>query len=203
MAASAIGSSTGQRYQVIDRNRHAATGRFRAPRLREQSPRPCPRSMAAARGGLSATSTKSIMPTAAAIAFAGSISTCLAATVGTLAIGIVLYGSLNPNLENDSVLDQLSNVQQPTPTPLRLSVLDDGLNWAIPKSNRLLPCEQRAHRPLHHPRAGPGSPQQSSVHPDPAIPAHLDAAGAGLAHEPGRHSAVQSLQPLCHSSASR
>ena len=64
-------------------------------------------------------------------------STCLAAAVGTIAIGVVLYGSLNRPGETDSVLEQIAIAQEPMPTPLRRSVLDDGLNWAVPKSNRL------------------------------------------------------------------
>jgi murein DD-endopeptidase MepM/ murein hydrolase activator NlpD len=121
---------------VIDRNRHAPTGRFRAPRLREQS-----RGLPQVYAGRARRSIRDIYEVDHAHGgrnkFRWLVSTCLAATVGTIAIGVVLYGSLNRNLVTDSVLEQLSTVQQPTPTPLRLSVLDDGLNWTIPKSNRL------------------------------------------------------------------
>ena len=121
---------------VIDRNRHAPTGRFRAPRLREQS-----RGLPQVYAGRARRSIRDIYEVDHAHGgrnrFRWLVSTCLAAAVGTIAIGVVLYGSLNRNVVSDSVLDQLSTVQQPAPTPLRLSVIDDGLNWSIPKSNRL------------------------------------------------------------------
>jgi len=121
---------------VNDRSRHATTGRFRAPRLREQS-----RGLPQVYGGRARRSIRDIYEVDHAHGgrnrFRWLFSTCLAATVGTIAIGVVLYGSLNRVDASNSVLDQLSTVQQPAPTPLRMSVLGDGLNWAIPKSNRL------------------------------------------------------------------
>jgi len=121
---------------LID-NRHAATGRFRAPRLREQA-----RGLPQVYSGRARRSIKDIYEVDHAHGgrnpYRWLISTCLAATVGAVAIGVVLYGSLNrADNANSSVLDQLSSVQQPTPTPLRLASVDDGLNWAVPKSNRL------------------------------------------------------------------
>lgn len=122
---------------MIDRNRHAATGRFRAPRLREPS-----QGLPQVYGGRARRSIRDVYEVDHAHGgrnrFRWLISTCLAAMVGTITIGIVLYGSLNRTVaSNISMLDQLSSVQQPAPAPLRLSVMDDGLNWAIPKSNRL------------------------------------------------------------------
>ena len=122
---------------MTDRSRHAATGRFRAPRLREQS-----HGLPQVYSGRARRSIRDIYEVDHAHGgrnrFRWLVSTCLAATVGTVAIGVVLYGSLNRDTaENSSVLDQLSNVQQAPPTPPRLAALDDGLNWTIPKSNRL------------------------------------------------------------------
>lgn len=121
---------------MIDRSRHATTGRFRAPRLREQS-----RGLPQVYGGRARRSIRDIYEVDHAHGgrnrFRWLFSTCLAATVGTIAIGVVLYGSLNRSDASNSVLEQLSTVQEPAPTPLRLSVLGDGLNWTIPKSNRL------------------------------------------------------------------
>ena len=121
---------------MIDRSRHATTGRFRAPRLREQS-----RGLPQVYGGRARRSIRDIYEVDHAHGgrnrFRWLISTCLAGTVGTVAIGVVLYGSLARVDSSTSMLDQLTTVQQPAPTPLRLSVLDDGLNWAVPKSNRL------------------------------------------------------------------
>jgi murein DD-endopeptidase MepM/ murein hydrolase activator NlpD len=120
---------------VIDRSRHATTGRFRAPRLREQS-----HGLPQVYGGRARRSIRDIYEVDHAHAgrnkFRWLISTCLAATVGAVAIGVVLYGSLNRTVASNSVLKQLSNVQSPAPKPLRFSTIGDGLNWAIPKSNR-------------------------------------------------------------------
>lgn len=121
---------------MIDRSRHATTGRFRAPRLREQS-----RGLPQVYGGRARRSIRDIYEVDHAHGgrnrFRWLFSTCLAAAVGTIAIGVVIYGSLNRGDDVTSVLEQLSSAQQPAPTPLRLSVIGDGLNWAIPKSNRL------------------------------------------------------------------
>lgn len=121
---------------MIDRSRHATTGRFRAPRLREQS-----QGLPQVYGGRARRSIRDIYEVDHAHGgrnkFRWLISTCLAATVGAVAIGVVLYGSLNRTVASNSVLKQLSIVQAPAPTPLRFSVIGNGLNWAIPKSNRL------------------------------------------------------------------
>lgn len=121
---------------MIDRNRHATTGRFRAPRLRGQS-----KGLPQVYGGRARRSIRDIYEVDHAHGgrnrFRWLFSTCLAAAVGTIAISVVLYGSLNQVDANNSVLEQLTSAQDPAPTPLRLSVLDDGLNWSIPKSNRL------------------------------------------------------------------
>ena len=116
---------------MIDRKRHAATGRFRAPRLREQS-----QGLSQVYAGRARRSIRDIYEVDHAHGgrnnFRWLISTCLAATVGTVAIGVVLYGSLNRYAaSNSSVLDQLSSVQKPAPTPLRLSAMDDGLNLSL------------------------------------------------------------------------
>jgi len=121
---------------VIDRSRHATTGRFRAPRLREQS-----QGLPQVYGGRARRSIRDIYEVDHAHGgrnkFRWLISTCLAGTVGAVAIGVVLYGSLNRTVASNSVLKQLSNVQAAAPAPLRFSEIGDGLNWAIPKSNRL------------------------------------------------------------------
>ncbi len=121
---------------MIDRSRHAATGRFRAPRLRGQS-----RGLPQVYGGRARRSIRDIYDVdhahGSSNQFRWLISTCVAAAVGVVAIGVVLFGSLNRDNTSDSVLEQLATVQQPTPGPLRLSVIGDGQNWAIPKSDRL------------------------------------------------------------------
>lgn len=121
---------------MIDRSRHATTGRFRATRQSEQS-----RGLPKVYGGRARRTIRDIYEVDHAHGgsdwFRWMISTCLAATVGAVVIGVVLYSSLNGVDASKSTLEQLSTIQQPTPIPLRLSVIGDGLNWAIPKSNRL------------------------------------------------------------------
>jgi murein DD-endopeptidase MepM/ murein hydrolase activator NlpD len=121
---------------VIDNNRHATTGRFRTMRRRQRSP-----GLPQVYGGRARRTIRDIYEVdhahGGAHRFRWLASTCLAATVGTIAIGVVLYGSMNRPGDTDSVLEQIAIAQEPMPTPLRRSVLDDGLNWAVPKSNRL------------------------------------------------------------------
>ena len=123
---------------VNDRNRHVATGRFRAPRLRDQS-----RGLPQVYGGRARRTIRDIYEVDHAHGGHGGrfrwfVSTCLAATVGAVAIGVVLYGSIDRKNAEDSLLDQLTNVQTPAPAPVRLTAINDGLNWATPKSDRLL-----------------------------------------------------------------
>lgn len=121
---------------MIDNSRHATTGRFRALRKRQRSS-----GLPQVFGGRGRRTIRDIYEVD--LAHGGThryrwlASTCLAAAVGAIAIGVVLYGSINRPGETDSVLEQLAIAQEPAPAPLRMSVLDDGLNWAVPKSNRL------------------------------------------------------------------
>lgn len=119
-----------------ERHRHATTGRLRPRRIREQS-----RGLPQVYGGRARKSIRDLYEVDHAHGgrnhFRWLISTCLAGAVGAIAIGVVLYGSLNETDASSSVLEQLSHVQDPAPAPLRLSLLGDGLNWTLPKSNRL------------------------------------------------------------------
>ncbi|MEQ1671560.1 MAG: M23 family metallopeptidase [Hyphomicrobium sp.] len=71
--------------------------------------------------------------------FRWMLSTCLAATVGAIAILVVVYGSSDPNSGNDGLLPALISIrdgtmpQQHSPTPKNA----DGLKWVSPKSDRL------------------------------------------------------------------
>ncbi len=121
---------------MIDNSRHATTGRFRTLRKRQRSS-----GLPQVYGGRGRRTIRDIYEVD--LAHGGThryrwlASTCLAAAVGAIAIGVVLYGSMNRPGETESVLEQLAIAQEPMPAPLRMSVLDDGLNWAVPKSNRL------------------------------------------------------------------
>ena len=67
------------------------------------------------------------------------VSTCLAATVGAIAILVVVYGSSDQNSGNDGLLPALISIRDGTmpqsvaPTPKNA----DGLKWVSPKSDRL------------------------------------------------------------------
>lgn len=71
--------------------------------------------------------------------FRWMLSTCLAATVGAIAILVVVYGSSDQNSGNDGLLPALISIrdgtmpQQVSPTPKNA----DGLKWVSPKSDRL------------------------------------------------------------------
>jgi murein DD-endopeptidase MepM/ murein hydrolase activator NlpD len=121
---------------VIDNSRHATTGRFKALRKRQRSS-----GLPQVYGGRGRRTIRDIyevdLAHGGAHRYRWLASTCLAAAVGAIAIGVVLFGSQNRNGETDSLLRQLAIAQEPAPTPLRLSMLQDGLNWAVPKSNRL------------------------------------------------------------------
>ncbi len=122
--------------QVIERRRHVATGRFRAQHLREKSS-----GLPQIYGGRARRSIRDIYEVdhvhGGRNRFRWLLSTCLAAAVGTIAIGVVLYGSLNRVDASRGMLEQLSTIQQTAPLPTRASVLSNGLNWALPKSSRL------------------------------------------------------------------
>ena len=71
--------------------------------------------------------------------FRWMLSTCLAATVGAVAILVVVYGSSDNNASSDGLLPALMKIgegslpQQTAPTPKNA----DGLKWVSPKSDRL------------------------------------------------------------------
>jgi murein DD-endopeptidase MepM/ murein hydrolase activator NlpD len=71
--------------------------------------------------------------------FRWMLSTCLAATVGAIAIVVVVYGSSDQNSSNDGLLPALISMrdgtmpQQSVPTPKNA----EGLKWVSPKSDRL------------------------------------------------------------------
>ena len=52
-------------------------------------------------------------------------------------IGIVILGSIDQKPSIDSVIDRLADAQKPASRPTRRGGASRGLNWAIPKSDRL------------------------------------------------------------------
>ncbi|MEN2495041.1 MAG: hypothetical protein TECD_00954 [Hyphomicrobiaceae bacterium hypho_1] len=65
------------------------------------------------------------------------ISTCVAAVIGALIITFVIIGSLDSQINLNSVLDQISQSQNSTQRPIQKNKLPNGLNWVMPKSDKL------------------------------------------------------------------
>ena len=160
---------------MIDRSRHATTGRFRAPRLREQS-----RGLPQVYGGRARRSIRDIYEVDHAhggrnrFPLADSVHVS-PRTVGTDSdrCGPLRFSQSRSACQQRASSISSQALQQPAPTPLRLSVLDDGLNWAIPKSNRLhiassaLTARYTIHEQVQRP------PQQSPLYSDTPLSAHL------------------------------
>lgn len=81
------------------------------------------------------------------------ISTCLAATVGAIAIIVVIFGAADRREHAEGLLPALKRLQE-TATPAPVQTLlrdDDGLKWAIPKRDRLvIPANARSTRYIIH-----------------------------------------------------
>ena len=66
------------------------------------------------------------------------LSTFLAAGVGAVAIGVVLFGSLDPAMTREGILPALHQFREARlPRPAVSQGSADGLNWAVPKSDLL------------------------------------------------------------------
>ncbi|MGE3711719.1 MAG: M23 family metallopeptidase [Hyphomicrobiaceae bacterium] len=71
--------------------------------------------------------------------FRWMLSTMLAAGVGAIAIGIVIFGSLEPKEANSAVPSVLSRLRDTSFEPA-LQRKNEGLRWAVPKTDRLQPA---------------------------------------------------------------
>ena len=67
------------------------------------------------------------------------LSTCIAATVGAVAIGVVLLGSLEPGGDRDQGLDIVRRLQEASRATVKEppSAAKDGMRWTAPKGDRL------------------------------------------------------------------
>lgn len=67
------------------------------------------------------------------------MSTCLAATVGAIAIFVVIFGSADKQEQANGIMPALERLRESTVAlPLEATLhRDDGLKWAVPKSDRL------------------------------------------------------------------
>jgi murein DD-endopeptidase MepM/ murein hydrolase activator NlpD len=121
---------------VVDRNRHAPSGRYR--RLRSAADREA--------GGLTQVYHGRARRTHTDIyakdhvgggRFRWFLSTCLAGFVALCALAIVVFGSVDRTSKTDNVLDRISQSQTTPPTVTPRTQAERGLNWAMPKSDRL------------------------------------------------------------------
>ncbi len=71
--------------------------------------------------------------------FRWMLSTCLAATVGAIAILVVVYGSADQPMDNDGLLPALQSIRDGSTTqPVMPNMKNaDGLKWAAPKTDLL------------------------------------------------------------------
>lgn len=122
---------------MVDHTRHAPSRRFRRrePKQPDQ-PSNGLSQVYRARGGRGQRDILERDQTGAA-AFRWQISICLAGAIGVLAMGVVIYGSIDRRSKAENVLERISQTQSPPPTSLRRTQIDQGLNWAMPKSDRL------------------------------------------------------------------
>lgn len=67
------------------------------------------------------------------------VSTCLAATVGALAIIVVLYGSADLSDNSDGLVETMKRLRDKAETEAMTAPVrpDDGLKWAVAKTDRL------------------------------------------------------------------
>lgn len=125
---------------MVDRRRHAPIGRVRAQLLAADVPRGLPqvyrgRSLRALRDIYDSDHAESH----SSGRFRWLVSTCLAATVGAVAIAVVIFGSLDPGESGDGLLPALQRVRQTGLPSLTLAARNaEGLPWVVPRTDRLI-----------------------------------------------------------------
>jgi murein DD-endopeptidase MepM/ murein hydrolase activator NlpD len=78
------------------------------------------------------------------------LSTCLGAMVAAVAIAVVLFGSLDRSETADGVMPTLERLTEASQAPAAPVVQQaEGLNWAVPKSDRLLTTASAAKQVIH------------------------------------------------------
>ena len=120
-------------------------------------------------------------PRAAGGRFRWIVSTCLAATIGAIAILVVVYGSSDNDLGNDGLLPTLKSLGEGALVPqIELTPKNaEGLKWITPKADRLqlttgaLSTRYIIHEFFKEPA------RQSRVRQAKTICAHCCALGAG------------------------
>ncbi len=118
---------------LVDRRRHAPTARYRNPNFNRDA-RGLPQVY---RGRARRTYRDVYDRDHAGGGFRWLVSTCIAAAVGTVVIAVVIIGSLERQPRFDNVLDRINDAQKPAARPTRRRDVTAGLNWAMPKSDKL------------------------------------------------------------------
>lgn len=127
-------------FSTVERHRHAPLGRSRLGRLAE-SHSSLPR-VYRGRGPRALTDIydPDHLGANASGRFRWLLSTCLAAGVGAVAIGVVVFGSLDTKEGRDAFMPTLKKIgegQLPTQVAMPAPRPVEGLNWATPKADRL------------------------------------------------------------------
>ena len=118
---------------MVDRRRHAPSTRYRNPTGGENA-RGLPQVY---RGRARRTFSDVYDRDHSGGGFRWLISTCIAAAVGAVAIAVVIVGSLERQPRFDNVIDRIADAQKPAPKPTHRRDIAKGLNWAMPKSDKL------------------------------------------------------------------
>lgn len=135
---------------TADRRRHAPVARSRAPRLDDRHQGLSNVTLGRARRTAPNVYAADHADQRTSHRFRWLLSTCLAAGVGVLAIGVVIFGSLDVETDgNPSVLSRIKSTELPIPS--RTSRVGDGLKWATPKTDRLqmMAASQTAKQIIH------------------------------------------------------
>ncbi len=123
---------------MVDRRRHAPIGRTRLPALAD-----APRGLPQVYRGRSLRALRDVYDSDHADArlsgrFRWLVSTCIAATVGAIAIVVVIYGSMDPNESREGLMPTLKRVRESgLPSLAQVPRAAEGLSWATPKTDRL------------------------------------------------------------------
>lgn len=134
---------------MLDHRRHAPVGRARALRHQGRTQGP-PQVYRGRRRTLRDVYERDHGEARQGGRFRWLLSTCLGATVGAVAIGVVLFGSLDKRDTEAGVLPMLERLSEASLTPAPPVVQQaEGLNWALPKSDRLISSASAAKQVIH------------------------------------------------------
>ena len=119
---------------MVDRRRHAPSGRYRNPKQSADA-----RGLPQVYRGRARRTHRDVYDKdpGGGGGFRWFVGTCIAAAIGAFVIAVVIVGSLENKPSFDRVMDRISDAQKPATLPTRRRDLEKGLNWAMPKSERL------------------------------------------------------------------